>query len=111
MKSTESCYKPGRRAFLKRVALAGTGLIAAPLVLPSRVFGAAAPSNRLNIAAIGTGGRCRALITEILRQGENLVAMCDVDQRQFAPMRKASRSTRWSSPSVRAGTRRFPCGP
>lgn len=89
MNSTESPHRPGRRAFLKRVALAGTGLMAAPLVLPSRVFGATAPSKRLNIAAIGTGGRCRALMTEILRQGENLVALCDVDQRQFAAARKA----------------------
>lgn len=89
MKYTESFHRPGRRAFLKRVALAGTGLIAAPLILPSRLLGAEAPSKRLNIAAIGTGGRCRALVTEILRQGENLVAMCDVDQSRFAQMRKA----------------------
>ncbi|MBI5685093.1 MAG: twin-arginine translocation signal domain-containing protein [Verrucomicrobia bacterium] len=42
MNRSESPHRPGRRAFLKRVALAGTGLIVAPLVLPARVFGAAA---------------------------------------------------------------------
>lgn len=78
-----------RRAFLKRVAAAGAGAVAAPLVVPSRVFGAMAPSNRLNVAAVGTGGRCRALMAEILGQGENLVALCDVDSRQFATLRKA----------------------
>jgi hypothetical protein len=68
---------------------AAAGAVAAPLVFSSRVFGAGAPSNRLNVAAVGLGGRCRALMTEILRQGENLVALCDVDQRQFAAARKA----------------------
>jgi len=57
MKGTESSHRPDRRAFLKRVAVAGTGLMAAPLVLPARLLGADAPSKRLNIAAIGTGGR------------------------------------------------------
>jgi hypothetical protein len=78
-----------RRALLKDLALAGAGAIAVPLVLSSRVLGSASPSHRLNVAAVGTGGRCRALMTEILRQGENLVALCDVDQRQFANLRKA----------------------
>lgn len=84
MKYTGSHVKTDRRAFLKSAALAGAGAITAPLVVPSRVLGAAAPSKRLNIAAVGSGGRCRALITEILGQGENLVALCDVDKRQFA---------------------------
>jgi hypothetical protein len=78
-----------RRKLLTTAAAAGAGAIAAPLVLPARVFGATAPSKRLNVAAVGTGGRCRALMMEILRQGENLVALCDVDQRQFANLGKA----------------------
>jgi hypothetical protein len=75
-----------RRALLTSAA-AAAGAVALPLALPSRLFGAAAPSNRLNIAAVGTGGRCRLLMAEILRQGENLVALCDVDQRQIAAAR------------------------
>jgi hypothetical protein len=89
MKPSESRSASGRRAFLGNAALAGGGIVAAPLILPSRSLGAQGPSNRLNIAVIGTGGRSRALVTEILRQGENVVALCDVDQRQFDPMRKA----------------------
>ena len=77
-----------RRKLLTTAVVAGAGAIAAPLVLPSRLFGAQAPSKRLNVAAVGTGGRSRALMTEILRQGENLVAFCDVDQRQFASLRQ-----------------------
>jgi len=78
-----------RRKLLTTAIAAGAGAIAAPLVLPSRLFGANAPSNRLNVAAVGTGGRCRALMMEILHQGENLVALCDVDQRQSASARQA----------------------
>jgi len=78
---------------LRTAVAAGAGAIAMPLVLPSRLFGAAAPSNRLNVAAVGTGGRCRALMTEVLRQGENLVALCDVDQRQLASTRQGLAGT------------------
>lgn len=83
------CRKRDRRTFLKGLAAAGSGAISTPLVLPQRLFGSASPSNRLNVAAVGTGGRCRALMMEILRQGENLVALCDVDRRQFASVRSA----------------------
>lgn len=78
-----------RRKVLTAAVAVGTGAMAAPLVLPSRLFGASAPSKRLNVAAVGTGGRCRALMAEILGQGENLVALCDVDRRQFASVRQA----------------------
>jgi len=79
-----------RRAFLGSLGAAGVGALAAPLVLPSRVLGAgpASPNSRLNIAAIGTGGRCGALLEEVLRHGENVVALCDVDRAQIAAARK-----------------------
>jgi predicted dehydrogenase len=44
-----------RRRFIKQTLLAGAGVLAAPVVLPSSVFGKNAPSNRINIGAIGTG--------------------------------------------------------
>jgi predicted dehydrogenase len=44
-----------RRDFLKKAAAGGAGLIIAPTIVPSSVFGANAPSNRINIGAIGTG--------------------------------------------------------
>jgi len=45
-----------RRLFLKKVSLAA-GAFAAPTIVPSSVFGQTAPSNRVNIAAIGVGAR------------------------------------------------------
>ena len=89
MNTTHSPHEPCRRTFLTRAVLAGSGWIAAPLLMPSRLPGAAAPVNRLNIAVIGTGGRSRALLTEIVRQGENLVALCDVDARRLTETRGA----------------------
>ena len=44
-----------RRNFLKKVASAGVGLIAVPTIVPVSVFGKNAPSNRINIGAIGNG--------------------------------------------------------
>jgi hypothetical protein len=67
---------------------AAAGAFAVPWVVPSRVLGAAAPSNRLNLAAVGTGGRGRLLLQEVLRQGGNVVALCDVDERQIVNTRK-----------------------
>ena len=49
--------KPGgsRRSFLKRVATAGGAAFAVPGILTTPVFGAAAPSNRVNVGQIGCG--------------------------------------------------------
>ena len=44
-----------RRDFIKRTITAGAGLIIAPTIVPASVFGKNAPSNRINIGAIGTG--------------------------------------------------------
>ena len=44
-----------RRTFLKKSLSTGVGLIIAPTILPSSVFGKNAPSNRIHIGAIGNG--------------------------------------------------------
>jgi predicted dehydrogenase len=63
-----------RRDFLKTSAT-GAGL----LILPSGVLsGANAPSNKLNVALIGTWGRGEAHFGAL--QDENVVALCDVDE-------------------------------
>jgi predicted dehydrogenase len=49
-----------RRQFLKRSAL-GAGALAAPAILPSGLLGQESPSNRVNLALIGCGGRMRGL--------------------------------------------------
>lgn len=65
-----------RRNFLK---LGAAGL-AAPQVVPSRVFGA---NDKLNIAVIGCGNRSRQLLQAVLQAGDNVVAFCDVHASQI----------------------------
>lgn len=69
-----------RRTFLQSAGLAAAGAVA-PTILPSRVFGAQAPSNRVNLAFIGTGRQAQALnIPEFMAvKGVQVVAVCDVD--------------------------------
>ena len=68
-----------RRRFIRSVAFTG----AAGLILPrTRLFGADAPSNKLNIALLGTWGRGEAHYGGISQ--ENVVALCDVDERHLA---------------------------
>ncbi len=45
-----------RRTFLKSSEGAAGAVIALPQIVPSTVFGADAPSNRIVMAVIGTGG-------------------------------------------------------
>src|SRR6476619_5914751 len=66
-----------RRQFASTAAMAA--LSAA--IVPSRVLGAQAPGNKLNIAAIGIGGMGASNLKAC--EGENIVALCDVD-RQYA---------------------------
>lgn len=67
--------KHTRRDFIVATATAGAGL----LVLPTgTLFGATKPSDRLNIALIGAGGRGRAHFNAL--EDENVVALCEVNQ-------------------------------
>ena len=71
--------KINRRNFLKCSATAGAGLI----ILPSgTLFGANAPSNKLNIALIGAHGRASQHYDSIA--SENIVAICDVNEKNLA---------------------------
>ncbi|MCK5174108.1 MAG: Gfo/Idh/MocA family oxidoreductase [Planctomycetes bacterium] len=67
-----------RRTFVKASAS-----VTVPFIVPSSVFGKDAPSNRLNMAAIGTGRMGHSDMKECLNQGlqagARLVAVCDVD--------------------------------
>lgn len=77
---------PGsRRRFLQTagvLAAASTG----PLILPARLFGAQAPSNRVTLGFIGTGRQAQALnIPEYMAvPGVQVVAVCDVDSWRLA---------------------------
>lgn len=67
-----------RRRFLKQSA-AGAGL----LILPSGIVsGKISPNGKLNLALIGTGGRGTAHFGSAA--GENVVALCDIDQNYVA---------------------------
>lgn len=72
-----------RRQFLQTSSLAA----AAPLVLTgTRLFGAEAPSNKLNIALIGVWGRALAHYKSL--ETENVVALCDVNEKRLSEAAK-----------------------
>ncbi len=74
-----------RREFLKAAA------IGFPMIVPSRVFGAAAPSNLIQVAQIGCGRIARASeIAGILRNRAvaRYVAVCDLDTVRIADARQ-----------------------
>lgn len=64
-----------RRSFINTAASSAL----AASIAPKGLWGKDAPSNRLNIALIGVGGRGASHIKDKSVQAENIVAMCDVD--------------------------------
>ncbi len=68
-----------RRDFLRSVAWSGAGLI---ILSDSRLVRGTQANEKLNIAGIGIGGRGAADINGVA--SENLVALCDVDQKHAA---------------------------
>ncbi len=72
-----------RRAFL--ASAAGTALTFT--IVPRHVLGGAgylAPSERVDVAGIGVGGMGGGDIATVARLGANIVALCDVDEKQAA---------------------------
>ncbi len=70
-----------RRKFINSVALTG----AAFSIVPRNVLGGkgyTAPSDKLNIAVIGVGGKGRSDMSTV-SQTENIAALCDVDDRKM----------------------------
>src|SRR5471030_3065785 len=64
-----------RRSFLTDVAIAGAGLTIVPRHVLGRGF--TAPSDMLNVAAVGVGGQGRSNLINLA--SENVVSLCDVD--------------------------------
>jgi len=83
-----SRFQTTRRSFLKQAGAAGLGVVALPQIVPSHLFGADAPSNKVNVAMFSCGGRGRQLLPSVLHNAGNVVAICDVDTRQIAEMKK-----------------------
>jgi len=79
-----------RRRMLGRMAgIVGAGM--APMVVPSRIFGAGAPSNQITLGFIGVGGHGHSynLRSFLVLEDARAVAVCDV----FASRRKAAKET------------------
>lgn len=67
-----------RRSFLKLSAGAGAAVLA-PTIVPSSVFGAEAPSNRVTVGAIGTGSRGTGILMEAFSNpATQVLGVCDV---------------------------------
>jgi predicted dehydrogenase len=87
-----------RRAFLKTTAVAGTGFwIASGFELEGAQPRRPGPNDRLNIGIIGAGGQGGSNLGNVARLGENIVALCDVDDRRAAKAYAAHpKATRYS---------------
>ncbi|GHT39286.1 oxidoreductase [Bacteroidia bacterium] len=75
-----------RRNFIKKSLTAGVGLIIAPTIVPNSVFGKNAPSNRINIGAIGTGRISREHdMPGVLKYDDvRIIAVADLDANRVA---------------------------
>ncbi len=68
-----------RRRFFKTSSVVGAAL-AAPFIVPSRVLGQNAPSNRILLGFIGCGKQSQHLLRAFIRErGTQVVSLCDVD--------------------------------
>lgn len=78
---------PSRRDFIKASSLAASAFF----IVPRHVLGKGyvAPSDKLNIAGIGAGGKGKSDLTSFAKSPNvNIVALCDVDDRQAVESRK-----------------------
>lgn len=83
---TSSKKSFNRREFIKTsVAGAIGGSIIVPTIVPSTVFGASAPSNKINIAAIGLGriSRSHDMPETMKYDAARIIAVCDIDSKRL----------------------------
>ncbi len=69
--------KISRGEFLTKSAAGLAGLTIVPSTVLGRTFGHTAPSDKLNIAGVGVGGRGSGVLKGL--ESQNIVALCDVD--------------------------------
>lgn len=77
-----------RRSVLKTFGAAGLGACALPDFVPSRALAGEGANRRLNLALMGCGGRMGQILGSALQEGDPVVAICDVDARQIAHIKK-----------------------
>src|ERR1044072_6567502 len=79
--------KSSRRKFIKNASLASAGFFIVPRHVLGRGF--VAPSDKLNVAGIGAGGKGEDDLSEFAKSPKvNIIAFCDVDDRQAVNSRK-----------------------
>jgi predicted dehydrogenase len=82
-----STRKSTRRQFIKGAAATAAGALALPLFVPATALGRddkKAPSDRIVIGVIGTGGRGRYLINAFGKEKDvQIVQVCDVDKKHL----------------------------
>jgi len=87
----EKKYRLSRRAFLRKGFAAGA-VCALPVIVPFSVFGEDAPSNRITVGIIGTGGQGILNLKALLHKpAAQVVAVCDVDFAHREQARKIGR--------------------
>ena len=85
-----------RRNFVRDAGMVGAGFFIVPRHVLGRGF--IAPSDKLNIAGIGVGGKGQSDLFEFVKSPKvNIVALCDVDDRQA----KKARETYTKAPYYR----------
>ena len=67
-----------RRTFLKQGAAAAIGLAVVPSTVLGKKFGYTAPSDKLNIAGVGVGGRGASVLKGC--ESQNIVALCVMER-------------------------------
>ncbi|MCK4293558.1 MAG: Gfo/Idh/MocA family oxidoreductase [Planctomycetes bacterium] len=73
-----------RRNFLQRTAAGAVATLGTPWVVPPTVFGALAPSNRINVGCIGTGNMGFVDLQGLMHQDDTqIVAVCDVNRGSY----------------------------
>jgi len=76
-----------RRKFIRDASLAATGFFIVPRHVLGRGF--IPPSDKLNIAGVGCGGKARVNLPHAYNNGsDNIAALCDVDDRRSVDSRK-----------------------
>ncbi|MGI6572184.1 MAG: Gfo/Idh/MocA family protein [Fermentimonas sp.] len=77
-------YKISRREFIQAGATATVGLTVVPSSVLGKVTGRPAPSDKLNIAGVGVGGRGFAVLKHM--ESQNIVGLTDVDWKYSKPV-------------------------
>lgn len=79
-----------RRNFIKKLAIGTASVFSVPFVVPASVLGPSAPSNRLNIGAIGNGRISRSHDLPGIRKSDKvrIIAACDLDLNRLSDAKK-----------------------